>query len=333
MVNKGMKMGMHREDDWVLGIDLGGTKILTAVVDRQGHLLGRDHSVTPAAFGPEAVLSAIEQSAVRALGQSQKTITQMTAIGIGAPGPSNPQTGIIFTSPNLPGWQEVPIHQVLADRFSQPVFLINDANAAALAEHRFGAGKGTRNMIYLTISTGIGGGLILDNRLYTGSIGTAGELGHMTIQADGPQCNCGNTGCWEALASGTALAREARLKAKQGQAVLIKRMVQGDLQKITAITVQEAAEQGDVQARELIGRTAYFLGVGLANLLNIFNPELFVIGGGLTNLGPAFLASAYESARDRAYRVAFDAARFKPPLLGRDSGVLGAAAYAFDRVR
>jgi glucokinase len=323
---------MSREDELILGIDLGGTKILTAVIDRQGQLLGRDHSITPAALGPEAVLSAIEQSAERALAQSRKGIDQMAAIGIGAPGPSNPQTGILFTSPNLPGWQRMPIREVLEKRFNRPAFLINDANAAALAEHRFGAGQGARNMVYLTISTGIGGGLILDNRLYTGAIGTAGELGHMTIQANGPLCNCGNIGCWEALASGTALAREARLKAEQGQATLLKSLVQGDMSKITARTVQEAADQDDAPARELIDRTAYFLGIGLANLLNIFNPELFVIGGGLTNLGPQFLASAYETAQKRAYRVAFDSAGFKPPRLGRNSGVLGAAANAFDKI-
>ncbi len=328
-----MKVHMNRENKMVLGIDLGGTKILTAVIDAHGQVLGRDHSITPAALGPAAVLEAIARSAERAMDQSQRKITQMAAIGIGAPGPSNPQTGIIYTSPNLPGWEQLPIQQVLQERYEQEIFLINDANAAALAEHRFGAGLGTRNMIYLTISTGIGGGLILDGRLYTGAIGTAGELGHMTILADGPLCNCGNMGCWEALASGTALAREARRVVDHGTQTLIGSLVQGDSQKITARTVQDAAEQGDTVALDLVERTAQYLGIGLANLLNVFNPELIVMGGGLTNLGGRFLESAYATAKSRAYRIAWDAARFRLASLGRNSGVLGAAAYAFDRLK
>ncbi len=324
---------MSREKELVLGIDLGGTKILTAVIDARGDLLGRDHSITPAALGPDGVMEAIGRSAERAMAQCGRKIAHMTAIGIGAPGPSNPQSGIIYTSPHLPGWEQLPVHRVLEERFGRPAFLINDANAAALAEHRFGAGQGTREMIYLTISTGIGGGLILNGRLYTGSIGTAGELGHMTIQADGPRCNCGNVGCWEALASGTALAREARRVVESGAVSLISRLAGGDPGAITAPVVQEAAEKGDAAARALIARTAEYFGIGLANLLNIFNPECVVIGGGLTNLGEGFMQSSYAAARTRAYRIAYEAVQFKPPALRRNSGVLGAAAYAFDRLK
>jgi len=324
---------MNARKEMVLGIDLGGTKILSAVIDREGNMLSRDHSVTPAALGEEAVVEAIKASADRAFEQAGVDASRMLAVGLGAPGPSNPDEGILFTSPNLPGWNDVPIRDTIQELFHTQAHLINDANAAAVAEHRFGAGLNTRNMIYITVSTGIGGGVIVENRLMTGSIGTAAELGHMTIDDKGPRCNCGNTGCWETLASGTALARKAWERVHAGEKTLILDLAAGDPKKITAKLVQEAAEQGDGPARELIAETGYYLGVGLANLLNIFNPEMIVIGGGLSNIGEMLFDPAFETARKRAYAVAYDAVRFTAPKLGRNSGVLGAAAHAFDGLR
>jgi len=317
----------------VLGIDLGGTKILSAVVDEGGKLLARDHSVTPAEKGEKAVLKAIERSVARALEQAGMDVSETLAVGIGAPGPSNPNTGVLFRSPNLPGWKDVHVTDILEDMFRKQAFLVNDANAAALAEHRMGSGRGARNLIYITVSTGIGGGVIIDNRLYTGSIGTAGEPGHMTINDKGPPCNCGNHGCWETLASGTALAREARKRIQAGGKSLILDKASGDLDKVSAETVQEAADDGDELAKELIAELGYYLGVGLANLINLFNPERIVIGGGVSNIGDRLLEPAFETAGKRAYTVAFDAVRFVAAELGRNSGVLGAALYAFDAMK
>jgi glucokinase len=314
----------------VLGIDLGGTKILSAVVDEGGKLLARDHSVTPAEKGEKAVLKAIEHSVAHAMEQAGMDVSETLAVGIGAPGPSNPNTGVLFRSPNLPGWKDVHVTDILGHMFRKQAFLVNDANAAALAEHRLGAGRGARNLIYITVSTGIGGGVIIDNRLYTGSIGTAGEPGHMTINDKGPLCNCGNHGCWETLASGTALAREARKRIQAGGKSLILDKASGDLDKVSAETVQEAADDGDELAKELIAELGYYLGVGLANLINLFNPERIVIGGGVSNIGDRLLEPAFETAGKRAYTVAFDAVRFVAAELGRNSGVLGAALYAFD---
>jgi glucokinase len=323
---------MKSENDMVLAIDLGGTKILSAVIDRDGGMLARDHTVTPAALGQEAVIEAIGASVERAIAQVSADISEMHAVGIGAPGPSNPEKGILFTSPNLPGWRNVPIRDIIQSLFDKRTFLINDANAAALAEHRFGAGRNTKNMIYITVSTGIGGGVIVDERPMTGAIGTAAELGHMTINDTGPRCNCGNTGCWETLASGTALARKARGRIEGGTSSLILNLAQGDHQKISARTVQEAAEQEDELAGELIAQTGYYLGVGLANLINIFNPEMIVIGGGVSNIGKRLLDPALETAQRRAYGAAYDRVRFTSPKLGRNSGVMGVAAYAFEEV-
>ena len=320
-------------DDLILSIDLGGTKILTAVINSQGKMLSRDHSITPASEGYEAVIQSILESAHRALEQADVAISELSAIGVGAPGLSNPETGILFTSPNLPGWQDIPLRDVMKERLGKKTFLINDANAAAMGEFYFGAARGVRNFIYITLSTGIGGGIVIDGKIYSGAIGAAGEVGHMTIDDDGPICNCGNRGCWETLASGTALARVARHRIKEGVTTSILEYAEGDVEKVTAQVIHSAAEQGDSLAKELIARTGYYVGVGLVNLINIFNPELIVIGGGLSNIGDMLLKPAFRVAGERAYKEAFGAVRFASAGLGRNSGVLGAAAFALREMR
>jgi len=325
---------MHEHvEPLVLGIDLGGTKILSAVSDSEGKMLSRDHGITPAVKGTEAVIQSITESAHRALEQARVDISELDAIGVGAPGLSNPETGILFTSPNLPGWRDVPLRDILEDKLGKKTFLINDANAAALGEFYFGAARGARNFVYVTISTGIGGGIVIDGKIYTGTLGVAGEVGHMTIDDKGPLCKCGNRGCWETLASGTALAGEARHRIKQGVKTRILDLVDGDIEKVTAQVIHAAAVQGDSLAKELITQTGYYVGVGLANLINIFNPELIVIGGGLSNMGDLLLRPAHKVAEERAFRPAFRAVRLAPAQLGRDSGVLGAAAFALQEMK
>jgi len=322
-----------RPEDLILGIDLGGSKILAAVVNPQGEMLSRDHSVTPAQEGPEAVIHEILQAARRTLKQAGITIAEVKAIGVGAPGACNPDTGIVSSSPNLPGWKDVPLRDIIARELGVETFLINDANAAALGELCFGAGRGARNLIYVTISTGIGGGIIIDGKLYSGTSGAAGEIGHMTIDVNGPRCNCGNIGCWEALASGTALAKEARRKIGEGERTAILNHAQGDIEQVTAETVHAAAQEGDALARELITRTGYYVGVGFVNLVNIFNPELIIIGGGLSNMGEMLLEPAIKVVKERAFKAAHEVVRFALPQLGLNSGVLGAAALALQEMK
>ncbi|HUX48210.1 MAG TPA: ROK family protein, partial [Dehalococcoidia bacterium] len=314
--------------DLILGVDLGGTKILTAVANSQGKMLSRDHSITPAQKGHKAVIQSILESVHRALGRADVAISDLIVVGVGAPGLLNPETGILFTSPNLPGWRDVPLRDIIQEKLGKKTFLINDANAAALGEFYFGAARGARNFIYITISTGIGGGIVIDGKIYSGAIGAAGEVGHMTVDDDGPICNCGNRGCWETLASGTALAREARHRIEEGVRTSILEYADGDVEKVNPQVINSAARQGDSLAKELIGRTGYYVGVGLANLVNIFNPELIVIGGGLSNIGDMLFEPAFKVAGERAYKEAFQAVRFASAELGRNSGVLGAAAFA-----
>jgi glucokinase len=316
-----------------LGIDLGGTKILTAVVTAGGEVVSRDRGATPAEAGHEAVVKSMLDSAGRALAGARLTAADLLAVGLGAPGLSNPETGILLTSPHLPGWKDVPLRDIMERRLGRRVFLINDASAAALGELYFGVGRGARDLIYVTVGTGIGGGIIVDGRLYTGSAGMAGEVGHMVVDDEGPPCDCGNRGCWETLVSGTALAREARRRIGEGAVTSLLEYAGGDIDGVSAETVHAAARAGDNLAKELMARAAYYLGVGLANLINIFNPEVVVIGGGLSEIGDMLLKPAFEEAGRRAYKQVYQAVRFARAELGRDSGVLGAAAFALGKMR
>jgi glucokinase len=324
---------MSEDLELTLGIDLGGSKILTAVVDRRGEMLSSDESMTPTTKEGEALIQVIVDSAHRALKQAGVAVSGICAVGVGAAGISNPEAGILFTSPNLPALRNVLLRDIMQERLGKRTFLINDADAAALGEFYFGAAQGAHNFIYLTISTGIGGGIVIDGKIYTGAIGAAGEVGHMTIDENGPICNCGNRGCWETLASGTALAREAKRQIVGGVRTSILEYAEGDIEKVTAQAIHSAAQQGDSVAKELIARTGYYVGVGLANLINIFNPELIVIGGGLSSIGDMLLKPAFKVAGERAFKEAFQALRFVSAGLGRNSGVLGAAAYAFQEMR
>ncbi len=321
-------MGKSIPDGLFLGIDLGGTKILSVVAGSGGKVLSRDHALTPAAQGPEAVIQAILKSAARVLKGAGVTRDKVMAAGIGAAGVSNPETGILYASPNLPGWKNVPLRDRVQQETGIDTFLTNDANAAALGEFRYGAGKGVRNLVYITISTGIGGGLIIDGKLYGGATGAAGEIGHMTIDTNGPLCNCGNRGCWEILASGTALAREAKKRIEEGATTKIAAHSKGRRERITAQAVQDAAMEGDRLALELIRKHGYYIGVGLANLINIFNPELIIIGGGLSHMGDMLLRPAMDVVKERAFKASYEAVRLTVAQLGDDAGALGAIAFA-----
>lgn len=310
----------------IVGVDLGGTKISAIVADAQGNIKARDYRQTFAARGPEAVIRRIVQSIKRV----RASRADILGIGIGAAGACEASSGIVSTSPHLPGWCNVPLRDIIQREFGIPTYLDNDATVAALGEHRFGAGVGIDNLIYVTVSTGIGGGIIIDGKLYRGASGTAGEIGHMTIDVNGPRCNCGNIGCWEALASGTALAREAVARIQAGAQTTILSFCEGDLKKVSAETVFLAAQRGDELAGELISRTAYYFGVGLANLVNIFNPELILIGGGLSQMGQPLLAPALKVVKERAFELPARAVRIEMAKLGADVGVLGAVALVLE---
>jgi glucokinase len=323
---------MPREKRLVIGIDLGGTKISTALVDGAGGIIARDYRETMAAACPDAVIERMLDAARQVMAEANVETAQVAAVGIGAPGPLDVAAGVVVSPPNLPGWERVLLRQLIADALTIPAFLEKDANAAAMGEHLFGAGQGARHMIYVTVSTGIGSGLILDGRLYHGATSMAGEIGHTTIVPDGPRCGCGNRGCLEALTSGTAVARRARECVAQGAATLIADLAEGDPERITAKVVAQAADQGDAEARQIIAEAMNYLGIGMANLVNLFNPQLIVVGGGLANIGDALFEPVRHVIEQRAFRAAAEAVRVVPAKLGDDVGVLGAAAVALAQI-
>ncbi|MEJ2739652.1 MAG: ROK family protein [Dehalococcoidia bacterium] len=314
----------------VLAVDLGGTKIRSAIISQEGKLVAVDNRATQAYKGFRHVLDRLFDSIDIVLRKECLQTKEFSGIGVAIAGVLDSKNGILTSSPNLPHWRNVPLKQIIQDRLGLATFLINDANAAALGEHRFGAGTGAQDLVYLTVSTGIGGGIIIDGKLYEGSTGSAGELGHMTINAEGPRCNCGSYGCLEVLASGTAVAREAVERINRGETSLLKDMKE-DASNIRAEDVAKAAKQGDKLAAEIIADASYYLGIGLANIVNIFNPQVIIIGGGMSKMGRMLIEPAKKVVKQRAFKLPARAAHIVRARLGNDSGIIGAAAHVINQ--
>lgn len=291
-----------------------------------------DHSrPTAPSRGPDAVLDEIVVMARDTITATRAATSgaRILGIGVGSPGPLDTSRGMVLETPNL-GWKNMPLRDHLAGALDLPAVLDNDANCAVLGECWVGAGRGARFAIGMTIGTGVGGGLVLDGRLYHGAADSAGEIGHMTIDVDGRRCNCGNYGCLEAYASGPAIAMRAVEQLRAGLESQLTAMCAGDLDAITAQTVYEAARANDDVALDVVRDTAHYLGVGLANLLNIFNPELVVIMGGVTQAGDALFEPLRREVARRAFRSAVDACRIVPGTLTGLAGVYGAAKVYLD---
>ncbi len=312
-------------EGYVVGVDLGGTKIYTALADLRGRILAEVRVPTGAREGPEAVMARIADTVHRVAGTAGGAAP--LALGIGSPGPLDPETGVVYRSPNL-GWEDVPLKRRLEEILGVPVLVDNDANLAALGEYSFGAGQGARQMVYVTVSTGIGGGIILDGRIYRGAGGGAGEAGHMVLDPDGPLCGCGRRGCLEALASGTAMASRARELAAAGRGRAILAEAGGSAGGITAVSVARAAAAGDAEALEIISRAGEYLGMGLANLVNLINPDRLVVGGGALEAGETLWAGMERELKARALHPALDQVRVVRAGLGGRSGLMGAVALA-----
>jgi glucokinase len=315
----------------VLAIDLGGTKIIAAIVSNQGRVMAREYRPTLADEGPQAVINRVLSTIDRLLSLRKVGSSQLSSISIAAAGAINFEKGLVTSSPNLPGWQNIPLRDIVREKYRVNTFLINDASAAALGEHRFGAGREVNNLVLLTLGTGIGGGIIINGRLYSGPCGSAGEIGHMTIDVNGPRCSCGNIGCLEMLASGTAVAKEAISRIRQGERSSLTDIVEGKIESITAEKVGVAAQGGDSLALEVVLKAATYLGVGMVNLVNIFNPEMIIVGGGMAKMGDLLLDPARQVVRERAFQLPAQAVSIVPAQLGDDAGVLGAAIFAFQQ--
>ncbi len=312
-----------------IGIDLGGTNIKIGIIDDVGHIHYSNSIPTEADRGLEATFENIISLIQETFKSSPVPKNEISGIGIGCPGLIDSVNGIIRDLPNMPGWTNVHLAEMISKEFNLKVKIDNDVRAAALGEYKFGAGQGCSNLICITIGTGIGSGIILDGRLIKGSTLCAGEIGHMTLQEHGgPICGCGNTGCLEALGSASAIVRRGHELLAGGRPSKI-REIKGD-GPLTAHIIALAAQKGDPPAQRILYETGRWIGIGLANVINLLNPELVIIGGGVASAGDYILGPIRETIRKRTLNYPRDSVRVEAAQLGESAGIIGASLFCSD---
>ena len=309
---------------YILGIDVGGTNIVAGTVAEDGsEILGLVSEPTLPEQGPDNVVQRIVKLARASMAEARGK--EIAGVGVGSPGPLDTRRGVVLLTPNL-GWTDMPLRDRIAGALGLPATLDNDANCAIFGEWWRGAARGADYVVGLTIGTGVGGGIVLHGDIYHGASDFAGEIGHMTIDSTGRRCKCGNYGCLEAYASGPAIAARAVEGIQAGAETSLPRYVNGDLQRITAQVVYEAAHDGDEYALEMVRDTAKFLGAGVANIINIFNPQVVVICGGVTLAGDKLFVPLRSEVKRRAFKPAVAVCRIVPGELPGTAGVYGAVA-------
>ncbi len=316
----------------VVGVDMGGTKILSAVIDAEGNILGTAKLSTKADEGTSAVIDRISESIQRAIDKSNVDNASIQAIGIGAPGPLDPETGVVIFAPNL-GWRDVPLKAELEARTGVSTFVDNDVNVGTLGEHAFGAAQGIENVVGIFVGTGIGGGIILKGELFHGASKTAGEVGHIIVKADGPRCGCGTRGCLEALASRTAMAKQFRKAIKKnGKKSVLTKLTNGDLSVIRSGVLAKAIRANDKLTLKVFKKVTKYLGIGIGSIVNFLNPEMIVLGGGVVEaLDDTFIDNIRTYAEKYALPNTLNGVQIVRAKLGDNSGILGAAALARQR--
>lgn len=315
---------------YIIGVDLGGTKIVVGAMPEDGSReIATRTDLTRAERGAESVVdrivAMIAQVISDVIAEHGARPQDFLGVGIGAPGPLDRERGIVVVAPNL-GWRDFPLRDAIAERIRLPAALDNDANCATFGEWWRGAAQGARHVVGITIGTGIGGGVVIDGKLFHGASDVAGEIGHTTIDSTGRYCRCGNYGCLEAYASGPAIALRAREALERNEASMLRTMVNGNLEELTAATVYDAAHNGDALALEIVRDTAKFLGTGVGNILNILNPDVVVFTGGVTQAGEKLFEPLRAEVKRRAFRPAVDACRIVVGSLGGTAGMVGAVA-------
>ncbi|WP_294388172.1 ROK family protein [uncultured Clostridium sp.] len=308
------------EKKYVVGVDLGGTKIYTALVDLDGNIIKEKTVETLAHEGEQAVMGRIIDTIDYVTEGTDKNLIK--SIGIGSPGPLDVKNGIIIENSNLP-FKNFAIVKTIKEKYDLPTYLDNDANVATLGEFMFGAGKGTENMVFITASTGIGGGAVLNGKLFRGATGNALEVGHMTVSTEGPRCGCGNLGCVEALGSGTAIGKRAKEAVSTNVTTSLK-----NYDNVTAKEVFKEAANGDRVAKNILNTSLTYLGIAVANTITNFDPEKVVVGGGVVNGGDIVIDTIRNVVEERCMAAFVENCTIEKAVLGGKAGVLGAAALA-----
>jgi ROK family protein (putative glucokinase) len=313
---------------YIIGIDLGGTKISGAISNEYGKILHEITVQTLAKEGADAVVGRIK-GVIRELMDHQRAVSEeIIGVGIGSPGPLDAKKGIIVNAANLPGFVNLPLVDLIEKEFKVKAYIENDANAAALGELWFGAGRGCKNFVFITVSTGVGSGIIINGDIYQGNTSNAGEVGHMTLEPEGPRCNCGNYGCLEALASGPAIERIANERlAKCGDSML------NNYKKVTSKEVFEAAAKGDKLANEVVSYCMNYLGIGMANVVSLLDPEKIIIGGGVSKAGAVVFDTIRNVIDKRCFKIMAQGVKVVPAELGTDAGVVGAIGIVLSKMK
>jgi glucokinase len=321
-------MADNAKGDFFVGVDLGGTKILAGVFDEKLNCLGRNKLSTKPERGANEVIERIARSVRDAIDECDLDFKQLRAVGVGAPGAIDVSSGRVIFAPNLQ-WQDVPLKKILEKDLGVPVSIENDGNSAMLGVFEAELQSKPRHVIGIFIGTGIGGGIILDGKLYSGFNGTAGEIGHMVIEVGGPKCNCGSRGCFEALASRTAIFRKIHAAVKDGQKTLLTEMLGPDLSDLRSGDLRKAIRKGDSFVEKIIEEAAEYTGIAVANFMNIFNPQTIVLGGGVIDaLGDEMMAIIIETAEDYAMSGTSKGVEIVASKTGDDAGIIGAAVLA-----
>jgi glucokinase len=311
--------------EYVIGIDIGGTNIKAGAVDYRGTILARKYEPTEAALGAEAIFNKLESIAASL--QQSVTDGHLKAIGLGVPGAVLSRQGIVTQAPNIPVWDGLPIQKIMQDRLQHPCFIENDANAIAVGEVWMGAGRGSNHVVCLTLGTGVGGGIITEGELLRGADGMASEPGHLSVDVDGPRCNCGSQGCLETYASSTGILRRMLELLPDRTDSSLARL---SPDAITTAIIYEHAVKGDSFSLELLQRAGKGLGVGLATLVNIFNPEIIIIGGGVAAAWDLMMPLALNTMRERAFKAPAARVRVVRAQKQDDAGIYGNAYVAWD---
>lgn len=312
----------------IIGVDVGATHLYTVVADLRGQVKANAEVEFDLEAGPEAGLRQVQELVHRTLHQAEMMWDSVWAVGLGVPGPVVAARGMVSSPPLMPGWDGFPIREQLEAYWQKPTFVDNDANLGALGEGTFGVGRDEPNLAYIKIGTGIGCGILLNGKIYHGILGTAGEIGHVTVSQDGPPCKCGNYGCLEAMAGGRAIAQRARMAVQANQPTALATLNQRH--ELTAREVALAAQAGDAISQQLLSDAGRHIGSALASLVNLLNPGLIIIGGGVAEAGAYILNPIREAVKQRGLRASYEATRILPAALGRQSVALGAVALAIE---
>jgi len=319
---------------YIIGVDLGATNIISLLVSLNGEVIARDTRKTMGENGKERTISQIVNSARNVIGEGERSgifSKSILGMGIGGPGPLNSDGGVIHIAPNIPGWINTYLVKELEDELKLNVFLENDANAAALGEWWLGAGRDVDNLVLLTLGTGVGGGIIIDGEVLHGARHTAGEIGHTIIREGGLLCSCGNRGCLEAYVSARAVVKRTLTAIYRGEETLLTDLVKNKLEDITCKLVYDTAREGDSLCKQVVEETGRYLGIGIANIVNLINPEMVILGGGMAKAEDLIFEPVRKYVREHAFTAAMEGVEVVPAALGVNAGAIGAVAYVLKK--